>query len=61
MELYRGDRLISSIPLGEQIALMQYDWQEANLKDIYLGVDYAEATVEISIQGWKSDEFEIII
>lgn len=61
MELYRGDRLISSIPLGEQIALMEYDWQEANLKDIYIGVDYAEASVEISILGWKSDNFEIIV
>lgn len=61
IDLYKDNKIIYTIPLGEQIAQMGYDWEDLNLKDIYIGVDYAEASVEISILGWKSDNFEIIV
>lgn len=61
IDIYNGDKLIYAVPLGKQVAEMGYDWEEDNLKDIGLGVDYAEATVEISIKGWKTDKFVITI
>lgn len=61
IDIYKDKEIVYTVPLGEQIHELEYDWEEKNLKDIYLGVDYAEASVEISIQGWKSDKFLITI
>ncbi len=61
IEIYKNNEIVYTVPLGEQIHELEYNWEEINLKDIYLGVDYAEASVEVSIQGWKSDKFLITI
>ena len=40
---------------------MNYSWDAENLEDIYIGVDYAEAEVSISISDWGEGQKEDVI
>ena len=50
--IYQGSEVIETIPLAEWINQMGYSWIRKDLEDIYIGVDYAKAEVNISIKGW---------
>lgn len=57
-----GDRLwltasdgedTDKLPLGEWILETGYDWTADDLKDIDMELDYARASVTISVEGWE--------
>ena len=52
---------IESINLAEVVRTMNYSWDAENLEDIYIGVDYAEAEVSISISDWGEGQKEDVI
>lgn len=62
IHMYRNGILIKTIPLAKQVREAGYSWLTKDLKDIYLGIDYAEAMVSISVQGWEDGKiFDITI
>lgn len=54
LELHMKDdgSLYDTIPLGQLIAQTGYSWQTDILSDIRLVIDYARATVSITVNGW---------
>lgn len=59
MELWDKDRPDSTEPadvlhLGELIRESGYRWDTESLDDIYIGVDYAQAGIRISINDWET-------
>lgn len=43
---------IETINLGEMARAMGYSWETESLEDLYIGVDYADSEVSISISDW---------
>lgn len=54
--LHNGEQ-VDLLPLNEWIDRSGYSWLDRDLKDIYVGVDYALGKVSVSIQGWETGEF----
>ena len=46
----------AEFPLGESLEAAGYDWNKTNLDDVFLDVDYAEATLRIRIRDWETEE-----
>lgn len=42
-----------SYPLGQWVRDSGYDWQARDLDDLFVGVDFSTATVQIRIDGWQ--------
>jgi len=50
------------LSLGAYILQSGYDWTKQDLDDILIRIDFASATVVISIDGWSNEEiFDIVI
>lgn len=47
---------VDQLPLHEWIRQTGYSWIERDLKDIYIGVDFGQGTVSVTIQGWDEGE-----
>lgn len=45
-----------TLPLGDYISGMGYDWSSEDLRDIYLDVDFVRTTVSLRIDGWADGE-----
>lgn len=67
MDVYDGNTLIQTLPLGESIARAMredgaFTWSSLDLGDIYIGVDYARTSVTVRVNAWeKGDEYHVII
>ena len=55
-ELIRDGVVVDELPLHEWIRQTGYSWLERDLKDIYIGVDYGQGKIAITIQGWAEGE-----
>lgn len=54
--------LVDEFPLDSWIRQTGYSWLERDLKEIYIGVDYAAGKVSVTVQGWEEGEsMDIII
>ena len=54
--------LVDELPLDSWIRQTGYSWLEKDLKEIYIGVDYAAGKVSVTVQGWEEGEsMDIII
>lgn len=54
--------LVDELPLDSWIRQTGYSWLERDLKEIYIGVDYAAGKVSVTVQGWDEGEsIDIII
>lgn len=49
-------RILETLPLSDWIKSTGYDWQKKNLDDIYIGLDYSRALVNISVADWEGGE-----
>ena len=56
IEVLERGILIETLPLYAWIEATGYDWSDSDLKDIYIGMDYARANVTITIQDWSAEE-----
>lgn len=55
-----GGEVADQMPLSEWINDSGYSWQDRDLKDIYIGVDYAAGKVTVVIEGWgEGDTYDI--
>ena len=55
-------QLHDELPLDSWIRQTGYSWLERDLKEIYIGVDYAAGKVSVTVQGWEEGEsIDIII
>lgn len=58
----RNGEPLKSFPIGEEIAAEGYDWQAPDLDDLLITIDFARATVSVSISGWDdggSQQYDI--
>lgn len=46
------------LPIGEIIGRSGYDWNEADLDDIYVWLDYGKSTVKLWISDWYEFSYE---
>ena len=61
-ELLLDGSVVDLLPLHEWIRQTGYSWLERDLKEIYIGVDYAAGKVSVTVQGWDEGEsIDIII
>lgn len=62
LEINDGTDVLKTFALGEYIKACGYDWTDADLKDLTVGIDYARTQIIISVQGWDEVyEFDIVI
>lgn len=53
---------MDELPLYDWILRSGYSWLDRDLKDIYIGVDYALGKVYVTVQGWEQgDSVDITI
>ena len=55
-ELLLDGSVLDLLPLHEWIRQTGYSWVERDLKEIYIGVDFGQCSVSVSIQGWNEGE-----
>lgn len=55
-ELLLDGSVLDLLPLHEWIRQTGYSWIERDLKEIYIGVDFGQCSVSVSIQGWNEGE-----
>jgi len=61
LQLWDGDTLVDELPLGQYIASLGYDWTAPDLADIDVLIDYARASVRITVADWDlGQEFGIV-
>ena len=54
--------IVDELPLDSWIRQTGYSWLERDLKEIYIGMDYAAGKVSVTVQGWDEGEcIDIII
>lgn len=54
--------VVESINLAAMVRTMEYSWEDESLEDIYIGVDYADAEVSISISDWgEGQKVDVIL
>lgn len=62
LEINDGGDVFKSFALGEYVRACGYDWNEINLKDLTVRIDYAISQVVIAVKGWDEVyEFDIVI
>ena len=62
LEVHDEDGALKSFALGEYVAASGYDWQQDDLKDITVSLDYALTHVVIAVAGWSNEYvFEVVI
>lgn len=62
LEVYDDTDVIRSFALGEYVAASGYDWEEENLKDITVSLDYALTRVVISVADWTEEYiFDVVM
>lgn len=58
--IYDGE-VRDTLPLYKWIEATGYSWEDKDLKDITITMDYAMTHVSVSIQGWEGITMDIII
>ena len=62
LEVNDGTEVLKNFAVGEYIRSCGYDWAEADLKDVTVGIDFARTHILIAVQGWDEVyEFDIVI
>ena len=52
MDVYLGQELMRSFPIGDIIAQSGFDWEAEDLEDIDLTLDYSATQVTFTVNGW---------
>ena len=53
-------RLLDTLPLGQYVSLSQYDWTARDLEPIDVDIDYARATISITVNDW-TEAYSLIV
>jgi hypothetical protein len=62
LEVYDDTDVIRSFALGEYVEASGYDWEEDDLKDITVSLDYALTRIVISVADWTEEYiFDVVI
>lgn len=62
LEVHDDTGTLKTFALGEYVAASGYDWQEENLRDITVSLDYSLTRVAISVAGWREEYvFNVVI
>ena len=62
LEVHDDTGTLKTFALGEYVAASGYDWQEENLRDITVSLDYSLTRVAISVAGWREEHvFNVVI
>ena len=62
LDIVDGEEIIRTFAIGEYIRASGYDWTEADLKDVTVGIDYSRTRVSVAVQGWDEVyEFDVVI
>lgn len=52
LDIYLGQELMRSFPIGDIIAQSGFDWEAEDLEDIDLTLDYSATQVTFTVNGW---------
>ena len=55
LEVHDDSQTLKSFALGEYVAASGYDWDEDDLKDISVSLDYALTKVVIAVADWEEE------
>lgn len=55
-EMLLDGAVVDLLPLHKWIRQTGYSWIERDLKEIYIGVDFCQCSVSVTIQGWNEGE-----
>ncbi len=55
LELYRGEALARSFPIGKIIEESGYDWTAEDLEDVDIRLDYQDTGVNFTVNGWEHE------
>lgn len=55
LEVHDESGTLKTFALGEYVAASGYDWQEENLRDITVSLDYSLTRVILSVAGWRDE------
>lgn len=62
LEVHDGTDVLKTFALGEYVAASGYDWQEEDLRDLTVSLDYSMTRVGISVAGWRDEyTFDVVI
>ena len=62
LEVHDGTRSLKSFALGEYVVASGYDWNDDDLKDISISLDYALTKVVIAVEDWEYEHvFDVVI
>lgn len=62
LEVHDETGALKVFALGEYVAASGYDWQEDNLRDITVCIDYSLSHVVIQVAGWREEYvFEVVV
>lgn len=62
LDIVDGEEIVRTFAIGEYIKASGYDWTEADLKDVTVGIDYSRTRVSIVVKGWDEVyEFDVVI
>ena len=62
LEVYDDTDIVRSFALGEYVEASGYDWDEEDLKDMTVSLDYALTRVVISVADWEEEYvFDVVI
>ena len=53
LAIYDRTQRADVLPIGDWMREIGYDWEEEDLKDITLDIDYARQRVWIALAGWE--------
>lgn len=62
LEVDDGTDVLKTFALGEYVASCGYDWNDKDLKDIEVTIDWAQTKIMLAVKGWDQvKEYEIVI
>ena len=53
LEVHDDTGVLKTFALGEYVAASGYDWNEENLRDLTISLDYSLTRVAVSVAGWR--------
>lgn len=62
LEIHDETGVRKSFALGEYVAASGYDWQEEDLRDITVSMDYSLTHMVIHVAGWRDEHiFDVVV
>lgn len=62
LEVSDGSDVLKTFSLGEYLDASGYDWEEKDLKDVVVSLDYSLTRITLQVEDWKEEcVFDVVI